>query len=565
MDIEDSEVFKRKFDQVLRYIRQLKNELAQNRIDTTRFNNAVLTMTENLVNNLLSIIAEIDNDLTNLENQYVEASKENHKIIADFETKMNNTKNTLRLSGHGQHFIDSIDKDIFNHKKDQEKKLQQKYRRLNKEINKLSESKEKYEVKIRKVQEIEQKTLIYPNSGIEEGYEETKNEGIEETKEEGELQEFKESETTPTLPILNPDLIYYNDINSAQAPQPRDRRYNFRSQPVEQYTLDDNDTYPPEQQFQLDDINTPIAQAPQPQDRRYNFRSQPVAQYTLDDNVTYPPEQQFQLDDIDTPTALAPQPQDRRYNLRSQPVAQYKLDDNVTYPPEQQFQLDDIDTHTALAPQPSRNNIRRKSVAQQPEPFINQTDIPQLQYYDNVAPTVLERPSRRTMYRRPVDPKPYVKESETDEPGIQEFQYFHNAPEPLTPQLYTNPDNYRAEVPPHPVVINAASATQQNKSSTANRPSTATRNNLGPTLGTRPIQSTLQPNTSPNRPIQRRPTSYYPQPTPYNRTLNPTPLRTQRNDKKPWRFGKSYNEKKHTFPYKHFLYLLTKSKNRYVL
>ena len=169
------------------------------------------------------------------------------------------------------------------------------------------------------------------------------------------------------------------------------------------------------------------------------------------------------------------------------------------------------------------------------------------------------------MYRRPVDPKPYVKESETDEPGIQEFQYFHNAPEPLTPQLYTNPDNYRAEVPPHPVVINAASATQQNKSSTANRPSTATRNNLGPTLGTRPIQSTLQPNTSPNRPIQRRPTSYYPQPTPYNRTLNPTPLRTQRNDKKPWRFGKSYNKKKHTFPYKHFLYLLTKSKNRYVL
>ena len=477
MDIEDSEVFKRKFDQVLRYIRQLKNELAQNRIDTTRFNNAVLTMTENLVNNLLSIIAEIDNDLTNLENQYVEASKENHKIIADFETKMNNTKNTLRLSGHGQHFIDSIDKDIFNHKKDQEKKLQQKYRRLNKEINKLSESKEKYEVKIRKVQEIEQKTLIYPNSGIEEGYEETKNEGIEETKEEGELQEFKESETTPTLPILNPDLIYYNDINSAQAPQPRDRRYNFRSQPVEQYTLDDNDTYPPEQQFQLDDIHTPIAQAPQP----------------------------------------------------------------------------------------SRNNIRRKSVAQQPEPFINQTDIPQLQYYDNVAPTVLERPSRRTMYRRPVDPKPYVKESETDEPGIQEFQYFHNAPEPLTPQLYTNPDNYRAEVPPHPVVINAASATQQNKSSTANRPSTATRNNLGPTLGTRPRQSTLQPNTSPNRPIQRRPTSYYPQPTPYNRTLNPTPLRTQRNDKKPWRFGKSYNKKKHTFPYKHFLYLLTKSKNRYVL
>ena len=477
MDIEDSEVFKRKFDQVLRYIRQLKNELAQNRIDTTRFNNAVLTMTENLVNNLLSIIAEIDNDLTNLENQYVEASKENHKIIADFETKMNNTKNTLRLSGHGQHFIDSIDKDIFNHKKDQEKKLQQKYRRLNKEINKLSESKEKYEVKIRKVQEIEQKTLIYPNSGIEEGYEETKNEGIEETKEEGELQEFKESETTPTLPILNPDLIYYNDINSAQAPQPRDRRYNFRSQPVEQYTLDDNDTYPPEQQFQLDDIHTPIAQAPQP----------------------------------------------------------------------------------------SRNNIRSKSVAQQPEPFINQTDIPQLQYYDNVAPTVLERPSRRTMYRRPVDPKPYVKESETDEPGIQEFQYFHNAPEPLTPQLYTYPDNYRAEVPPHPVVINAASATQQNKSSTANRPSTATRNNLGPTLGTRPIQSTLQPNTSPNRPIQRRPTSYYPQPTPYNRTLNPTPLRTQRNDKKPWRFGKSYNKKKHTFPYKHFLYLLTKSKNRYVL
>ena len=533
MDIEDSEVFKRKFDQVLRYIRQLKNELAQNRIDTTRFNNAVLTMTENLVNNLLSIIAEIDNDLTNLENQYVEASKENHKIIADFETKMNNTKNTLRLSGHGQHFIDSIDKDIFNHKKDQEKKLQQKYRRLNKEINKLSESKEKYEVKIRKVQEIEQKTLIYPNSGIEEGYEETKNEGIEETKEEGELQEFKESETTPTLPILNPDLIYYNDINSAQAPQPRDRRYNFRSQPVEQYTLDDNDTYPPEQQFQLDDINTPIAQAPQPQDRRYNFRSQPVAQYTLDDNVTYPPEQQFQLDDIDTPTALAPQP--------------------------------------------SRNNIRRKSVAQQPEPFINQTDIPQLQYYDNVAPTVLERPSRRTMYRRPVDPKPYVKESEIDEPGIQEFQYFHNAPERLTPQLYTNPDNYRAEVPPHPVVINAASATQQNKSSTANRPSTATRNNLGPTLGTKPIQSTLQPNTtrprqstlqpntSPNRPIQRRPSSYYPQPTPYNRPLNPTSLRTQRNDKKPWRFGKSYNKKKHTFPYKHFLYLLTKSKNRYVL